>query len=90
MAYALLFGPTEDGRVFLVMELLEGVSLSELVERGPMRIERALPIARQVCQALEAAHARGVIHRDLKPENVFICRKRDADFVKVLDFGISY
>jgi len=83
------FDATEDGRVFLVMELLEGVSLSELVERGPMRIERALPIARQVCQALEAAHARGVVHRDLKPENVFICRKRDADFVKVLDFGIS-
>jgi serine/threonine protein kinase len=83
------FDATEDGRVFLVMELLEGVSLSELVERGPMRLERALPIARQVCQALEAAHARGVVHRDLKPENVFICRKRDADFVKVLDFGIS-
>ena len=83
------FDATEDGRVFLVMELLEGVSLAELVERGPMRLERALPIARQVCQALEAAHARGVVHRDLKPENVFICRKRDADFVKVLDFGIS-
>ncbi|MCB9602107.1 MAG: protein kinase, partial [Sandaracinus sp.] len=83
------FDAMEDGRVFLVMELLEGVSLAELVERGPMRLERALPIARQVCQALEAAHARGVVHRDLKPENVFICRKREADFVKVLDFGIS-
>lgn len=83
------FDTTEDGRVFLVMELLEGVSLADLVEKGPMRLDRAIPIARQVCHALEAAHARGIVHRDLKPENVFICRKHDADFVKVLDFGIS-
>ncbi|MEM9072363.1 MAG: protein kinase [Myxococcota bacterium] len=83
------FDTTDDGRVFLVMEMLEGVSLSDLVEEGPMRLERALPIIYQICQALEAAHARGIIHRDLKPENVFIVRKREADFVKVLDFGIS-
>ncbi len=83
------FDTTDEGRVFLVMEFLEGFSLADLVEKGPMRPERVLPIAYQLCQALEAAHDRGVVHRDLKPENVFIVRKRDLDFVKVLDFGIS-
>ncbi len=83
------FDATDDGRVFLVMEMLEGESLATLVEAGPMSLERALPIVYQVCEALEAAHERGIVHRDLKPENVFIVRKRDADFVKVLDFGIS-
>lgn len=83
------FDTTDEGRVFLVMEFLEGFSLADLIEKGPMRVERALPIAYQLCQALEAAHDNGVVHRDLKPENVFIVRKRDLDFVKVLDFGIS-
>ena len=83
------FDTTDEGRVFLVMEFLEGFSLADLVEKGPMRPERTLPIAYQLCQALEAAHESGVVHRDLKPENVFIVRKRDLDFVKVLDFGIS-
>tara|TARA_B100001750_G_scaffold224433_1_gene215493 strand:+ start:3778 stop:5373 length:1596 start_codon:yes stop_codon:yes gene_type:complete len=83
------FDATEDGKVFLVMEMLEGTSLADIVERGPMRLERALPIAFQVCEALHAAHERSIVHRDLKPDNVFIVRKADADFVKVLDFGIS-
>lgn len=83
------FDATDDGRVFLVMELLKGTSLGELVDRGPMRLERALPIVYQLCQALGAAHERGIVHRDLKPDNVFIVRKAEADFVKVLDFGIS-
>ena len=83
------FDTTSEGRVFLVMEFLEGFSLADLIDKGPMRMERALPIAYQLCQALEAAHERGIVHRDLKPENIFIVRKRDLDFVKVLDFGIS-
>ena len=83
------FDATEDGKVFLVMEMLEGTSLADITERGPMRLERVLPIALQVCQALHAAHERDIVHRDLKPDNVFIVRKADADFVKVLDFGIS-
>ena len=83
------FDATEDGKVFLVMEMLEGISLADIVEQGPMRLERALPIAYQVCEALHAAHARGIVHRDLKPDNVFIVSKANADFVKVLDFGIS-
>ncbi|MBO6933984.1 MAG: serine/threonine protein kinase [Deltaproteobacteria bacterium] len=83
------FDATEDGKVFLVMEMLEGTSLADLVDKGPMKVERALPIALQVCEALHAAHERNIVHRDLKPDNVFIVRKKDADFVKVLDFGIS-
>ena len=83
------FDTTDEGRVFLVMEFLEGFSLADLVEKGPMAADRVLPIAYQLCQALEAAHERGIVHRDLKPENIFIVRKRDLDFVKVLDFGIS-
>ncbi len=83
------FDATEDGKVFLVMEMLEGLSLADLVDKGPMKVERALPIALQVCEALHAAHERDIVHRDLKPDNVFIVRKKDADFVKVLDFGIS-
>ncbi len=83
------FDATDDGRVFLVMEMLEGKSLADVIEPGPMALSRALPIAHQMCEALQAAHDGGIVHRDLKPENVFICRKRDSDFVKILDFGIS-
>ncbi len=83
------FDTTQDGRVFLVMEFLTGDSLSDIVEGGQMPLERALPLAVQICQALEAAHQGGIVHRDLKPDNIFVVKKRGADFVKVLDFGIS-
>lgn len=83
------FDATPDGRVYLVMELLDGTSLGDLVDRGPMDLERALPIHYQLCDAIGAAHDNGIVHRDLKPDNVFIVRKAEADFVKVLDFGIS-
>jgi serine/threonine-protein kinase len=72
------------------MELLEGRSLTDLVAEGPMSIDRALHITRQIADALDATHAHGVVHRDLKPDNVFLVTKDgDSDFVKVLDFGIS-
>lgn len=83
------FDATPDGRVYLVMELLDGTSLGDLVDRGPMDLDRALPIHYQLCDAIGAAHDNGIVHRDLKPDNVFIVRKAEADFVKVLDFGIS-
>src|SRR5215468_1165414 len=75
-------------RYYLIMEYLEGEPLSSATP-GPMAPERALPILIQVCQALQAAHGRGVVHRDLKPENIFLCRRDGPPFVKILDFGIA-
>jgi len=75
-------------RYYLIMEFLEGEPLSS-APAGPMAPEGALPILIQVCQALQAAHARGVVHRDLKPENIFLCRRDGPPFVKILDFGIA-
>jgi serine/threonine protein kinase len=75
-------------RYYLIMEYLEGEPLSAAAP-GPIPPERAIPILIQVCQALQAAHARGVVHRDLKPENIFLCRREGLPFVKILDFGIA-
>jgi len=84
------FGSTEDGRRFVVMEYLEGESLSECLARETRLPEqRVLRIASQAASALAAAHAKGIVHRDIKPENLFLLRRKDQDFVKVLDFGIS-
>ena len=85
------FGHTDDGTVFFVMELLEGEDLSTTVmEDGPLPALRVIAIASQICEALEAAHARGIIHRDIKPANCFrIQRGANPDFIKVLDFGIA-
>jgi eukaryotic-like serine/threonine-protein kinase len=84
------FGTTSDGRAFVVMEFLEGESLAELVIRdAPLAVERCLRMARQVASALGAAHGKGIVHRDVKPENVFLLRRGEQDFVKVVDFGVS-
>ncbi len=84
-------GTTPDGAFYFVMEFLDGVNLEDLILRnGPLPVERALLIGAQISRALEAAHAAEVIHRDLKPANVMLVNRNDeADFVKVLDFGIS-
>ncbi len=68
------------------MELVEGDDLSVLIARGPMPLADALPIARQIADALEAAHDQGIIHRDLKPANIKV---RPDGTVKVLDFGLA-
>ena len=84
------YGFTEQGDAFIVMELLEGQDLRELVRTGgALPPERAREIGAQILRALGAAHERGIVHRDLKGENVFITRREGADFVKLLDFGIS-
>src|SRR5262245_31549221 len=71
---------------FLIMELVEGETLAERISRGPLPIDEALNIAKQICEALEAAHEKGIIHRDLKPGNVKILSDGK---VKVLDFGLA-
>ena len=68
------------------MELVEGPTLADRIARGAIPIDEALPIARQVAEALEAAHDRGIVHRDLKPANIKI---REDGAVKVLDFGLA-
>jgi len=75
-----------DGVRFMVLELIEGESLAETLSRDRIEVERALGIARQIAEALEAAHAKGIIHRDLKPGNVVITPEGQA---KVLDFGLA-
>jgi serine/threonine-protein kinase len=84
------FGRTDDGRFYYVMELLDGLSLEELVlQYGPIPAERAVAMLQQVCHSLAEAHARGLVHRDVKPANIFVCRYGlEHDFVKVLDFGL--
>ncbi len=84
-------GETDDGRLFIVMELLEGETLLDVFRAsGVLPWTRMLPIARSICSALAEAHALGIIHRDLKPANIYLeTRQGHTDFVKVLDFGIA-
>ncbi|MCU0725387.1 MAG: serine/threonine protein kinase [Planctomycetes bacterium] len=84
------FGVDETGAFFYVMELLDGLSLEELVgETGPLPPGRATRVLLGMCHSLKDAHAHGLIHRDIKPSNVLLCRRGvDFDFVKVLDFGL--
>ncbi len=83
-------GVTEDEIWYLVMELLRGTSLRGLLQQGRVDVPRALNIGVQMAGALRAAHALSIVHRDLKPDNIFIvARTQNAEFVKVLDFGIA-
>ncbi len=82
-------GPEGLERAYCVMELLEGKTLGALFRERSLDVARAVTIASQVCEALEAAHATGVVHRDVKPDNVFVVSRRGADWVKLLDFGIA-
>lgn len=75
-----------DGVKALVMELVEGEDLAQRLARGAIPLDEALPIAKQIAEALEAAHEQGIIHRDLKPSNI---KLRPDGAVKVLDFGIA-
>ena len=75
-----------DGVQALVLELVDGPTLADRIARGPIPLDEALPIARQIADALEAAHEQGIVHRDLKPANIKV---RADGTVKVLDFGLA-
>jgi eukaryotic-like serine/threonine-protein kinase len=84
------YGRAGDGTFYYVMELLWGLTLDDLVHKhGPLPAPRAVYLLRQVCDALEEAHAAGLMHRDIKPSNIYAARRGgEYDFVKLLDFGL--
>ena len=84
------FGQSGDGRLFMTMEFLDGMSLREAVSKGPMAPQRVVKILIQCCASLAEAHSIGIIHRDIKPDNVFLLNMAGSpDFVKLLDFSVA-
>jgi serine/threonine-protein kinase len=85
------FGETDEGLLYIAMELLEGSTLQSLLEfEEVLSVQRAIRIARQMAQSLREAHGKEIVHRDLKPDNVFLTSVgEESDFVKVLDFGVA-
>src|SRR5262245_54226190 len=84
------FGEDESGHVFLVMEFLSGKTLKQVIrDAGPLPLARVVDIARQIGDALHAAHEQGVVHRDLKSDNIMLLDTMTGDHAKVLDFGIA-
>jgi predicted Ser/Thr protein kinase len=84
------FGQTPDGRLFMTMEFLDGVSLRDALAKGPLAPHRVVKILNQCCASLAEAHSIGIIHRDIKPDNVFLLNMAgQPDFVKLLDFSVA-
>ena len=83
-------GESDDGLLYMVMEMIEGHTLAERIDRdGPLRPETVVRIMAQVCGSLAEAHGRGMVHRDLKPSNIMLTQRgSEREFVKVLDFGL--
>jgi serine/threonine protein kinase/lipopolysaccharide biosynthesis regulator YciM len=86
IASVLDYGETQDGRPFIVMELIEGQTLEQLLKQGELTLSHTLEIIEDVAEALSEAHYRGIIHRDIKPSNIAITKRGE---VKVLDFGLA-
>jgi serine/threonine-protein kinase len=85
-------GRADDGRAYIVMELLAGETVAARMQKGQIPVPQAIAFARQMASALHAAHERGIVHRDLKPANVFLVPDPDVKFgerAKILDFGIA-
>ncbi|CAN5705657.1 hypothetical protein BH11MYX2_BH11MYX2_27940 [soil metagenome] len=84
------FGQTSDGRLFMTMEFLDGISLRDAIDKGPLAAQRVVKILIQCCASLAEAHSIGIIHRDIKPDNVFLLNMAGSpDFVKLLDFSVA-
>ncbi|HKQ07977.1 MAG TPA: serine/threonine-protein kinase [Blastocatellia bacterium] len=84
------YGIGEGNTPFIVMEYVNGITLGELIrQQGALSLDRASNILRQICGALDAAHAVGVIHRDIKPDNIIIGDYGNSDWVEVVDFGVA-
>ena len=89
IAHSIDSGETKDGRPFVVMEFIDGLSLTEYSDRHRLSINERLELFLQVCAAVEYAHTQGVVHRDLKPANVLVTGDRDRARVVVVDFGLA-
>src|SRR5882757_4668425 len=84
------FGQSSEGRLFMTMEFLDGVSLREALAKGPLAPQRVVKVLIQCCASLAEAHSIGIIHRDIKPDNVFLLNMAGSpDFVKLLDFSVA-
>lgn len=83
------FGETSEGKLYLVMDFVEGMTLDELLkERKFLPLEESIPLFQQICEGIAHAHGQGVLHRDIKPSNVMLANT-EADWVKIVDFGIA-
>src|ERR1044072_1629329 len=83
------YGQTPDGRPYIVMQYIEGVSLRSLLTPEGMSFARVAHLIKQIGKALSAAHQVGILHRDLKPENIMVQTTEDDEYVKVIDFGVA-